>query len=220
MSLINEIIVEATSKEGDVPRMLRLCLVLAARLKHDPLKYWARNELNGYSQDLDLPSYRRFRTRNRGKFLGTFVNGELDIPLSVLPEKLQPHYEKAEMRDAIGEYVHLLGRSDSGRRMCIPWPVELAVQYGSEFVTDGQCISAWKEISTSELAGMVDQIKSMVLGFALDIETEAPDAGEITGLARTVSEQKITQIFNTNITGSLGALQTGYQPTANISSNA
>ena len=217
LSLINDIIVEATSKEGDVPRMLRLCLVLAARLNHDPLKNWARSELNGYSVDLELPKYRKFRTRNRGRFHSTYVNGVLDVPISLLPEKLRPHYEIAEMRDSIGEYVHLLSRSDDGGEMCIYWSPELALQYASKLIVNGQCISAWMEISTSELAGMVDQIKSMVLGFALDIEAEAPDVGEITGPSLAVSEQKVTQIFNTNIAGGLGALQTGYLATANLS---
>lgn len=66
----------------------------------------------------------------------------------------------------------------------------------------------------AELAGALDKIKSKVLGFALDIEGEAPDAGEIPGTDHLrLQEEKLTQIFNTNINdgGSVQNLANGSQ---------
>lgn len=69
MPLLQDIIGEATAKSGDVPRKLHLCLVLAKRLKHQPLEQWARYELGGYPVDVLLPTYRSgFRCRNRGLY--------------------------------------------------------------------------------------------------------------------------------------------------------
>ena len=44
MALLAEIQSECTSKEVNVSRLLRLCLLLAEKLKHAPLKEWATHE--------------------------------------------------------------------------------------------------------------------------------------------------------------------------------
>ena len=205
MSLLNEIIAEATAKTADVPRMLRLCMVLASRLKFDPMLVWVREELEGYPAEVELPEYRVLRVRNKGRFIGR-VQGVLDLPLFLIPESLRPHFEQAEIRDGVAEYEHLLAglaSADGTGGLEIPWPAGMAVKYASSYVVDGQCIEAWREISPAEVAGMLDKIKTKVLAFALQIEAEAPNAGEIESPAASIEERRVSQIFNTTINGSV-----------------
>jgi len=211
MSLLQDIIGEATAKSGDVPRMLRLCLVLAKRLQHQPLEEWVRYELEGYPVDVGLPAYRRFRCRNRGVFENNGKRMTLDIAMSVLPEALHPYYQKADVHDGVGELVDLLARTTANGdgALQIHWPVELAVHYGSEMTENAQCVKAWKEISAAALAGMIDQVKTRVLDFALEIEAVAPTAGDIAGTDPSVKEEKMTQIFNTTIAGPVQNIANG-----------
>lgn len=58
MGILQDIIAEATASDSNAPRLLRLCMVLGSRLPHEPLKTWARYELEGYPKDVDVPSYR------------------------------------------------------------------------------------------------------------------------------------------------------------------
>lgn len=211
MGILQDIIREATAKDGDVPRMLRLCLVLGKRLAHEPLTRWVQQELEGYAVDATLPHYRKFRCRNRGVFENVAARATRDIPLSVLPEALRPHYEVAAIHDGVGELAHLLSGSAEKGALQIPWPPELAYVHGSELMTNAQCIKAWREISAAELAGMLDQVKTRVLGFALDIESEAPNAGEIPGTDQQIKEERVAQIFNTNITGNVQNLANASQ---------
>jgi hypothetical protein len=60
---------------------------------------------------------------------------------------------------------------------------------------DFDCVRAWSQITAAELAGALDQIKSRVLGFALDIEQEAPNAGDIPGTDHLLQEEKLTPIL-------------------------
>jgi hypothetical protein len=85
MGVLQEIIREATTKDGDVPRMLRLCLLLGKRLGHTPLITWVQHELEGYPQDVVLPSYREFRCRSRALFENFARRETIDIPLSFIP---------------------------------------------------------------------------------------------------------------------------------------
>ena len=109
--------------------------------------------------------------------------------------------------------------------MMVPWPVELAVKYASKTVHNAQCTSAWTEVSPSEMVGLLDQIKTKVMAFALEIEEADPTAGEVQGAGVSVlKEEQVTQIFNTTISagtvqniamGSTGAQQSainGIQP--------
>lgn len=205
MSLLKDIIAEATAKATDVPRMLRLCMVLASKLKHEPLRAWVKHELEGYPPDAVLPDYRVLMVRNKGQFMGVNYQGVLDIPVSILPASLQSAYSNAELRQSIGECSHLASAStDKDAGVLIPWPVELALKYASGYVSHGQCLKAWKELSSAELAGMMDKVKTKVLAFALDIEAEAPDAGEIEGPDNPpMKEERVSQIFNTNIQGNI-----------------
>ena len=70
-----------------------------------------------------------------------------------------------------------------------------------------QCVSAWKEIPIGAIIRLVDSVKTRVLGFAIALEREAPDSGELPiGSTPPLSREKMTQIFNTNITGNVGNL--------------
>jgi AbiTii len=70
-----------------------------------------------------------------------------------------------------------------------------------------QCIAAWKEIPKGAVVRLLDSVKTKVLGFAIDLEREAPAAGDSPiGSHPAVSQEKMTQIFNTNIAGNVANL--------------
>ena len=211
MGVLQEIIREATEKDGDVPRMLRLCLLLGKRLRHAVLTTWAQCELEGYPLSVELPKYRQFRCRNRGRFQNIAHSVTLDIPLSHLPPEFATKVQLVWMRDGVGELAHLLEvGKDPTKTPAVPWPPEATLLYLQNMAEGAHCSSAWSEISVSELAGALDQIKSKVLGFALDIELEDPTAGDVPGTDHlSLKEDKMTQIFNNNITGTVQNLANG-----------
>lgn len=206
MSLLKDIIHEATAPKTDVPRLLRLCLILAFKLKHSPFRTWIHNELEGYPEGEPLPSYRIVKGRSRGLFVGR-VQGVIDLPMRLLPQEVRPRYESVQLRDSISEYANLVeksNRDDNDNSLRMMWPLDIAVKYASKLVVDGQCVEAWIEFSESEMAAIVDKVTTKVLNFALEIEAEAPDAGEIESTSQPVmKEERVKQIFNTTIQGNV-----------------
>ena len=199
MSLLADIQNECLAKDGSVSRLLRLCLQLAARLNHKPLKSWVLHELNGYPDDESIPDYRVHDTRSLGFFADQFRQVTLQIPSSLLPEPLKTRFNTARMNQPISQYEELL-QGSSTDAFEIPWPQELALHYGPK-VSPIQCLRMWQELPRSAMAGLVDTVKTRVLSMVLDIEMENPAAGEIAGSAQPISENKVAQIFNTNIYG-------------------
>jgi hypothetical protein len=221
MPLIDEIQAGAISETGDVSALLRKCKLLAARLDARKLAEWVDHELNGYPIDAVLPPYRLLNARSYGNFVGAFGmrgNG-LQIPLSVLPESLRENYRTVRLGDAISAYQTLLEGDGRGSAR-IPWSTELAVHYASKVTPDMQCVEAWIEVPIGAVHKLINAVKTAILGFAIDIEREAPDAGETPiGGARPIPEERVTQIFNTNITGSVGNVANGgtdFQQTATV----
>lgn len=205
MSLIHDIQAAAIAQGSDIPTLLRMCKLLAARISHHEFADWVDRELNGYPSIKELPDYRVVRVDSYGSFIGTFARADkLQIPVSVLPKELQEQFRNAYLASSISAYMALLPGDRSGS-VQEPWPVALAVHNASKLTPDMQCVSAWKEIPIGAIARLMDSVKTRVLGFAIDLEREAPNAGELPiGSQPPLSQEKMTQIFNTNITGNVG----------------
>ncbi|MFJ2991225.1 hypothetical protein [Pandoraea sp. NPDC087047] len=206
MSLIEDIQASAISEAGDVSALLRKCKLLAARLDNREFASWVDRELSGYPEGAALPSYRVVGVRSYGHFVGPFgmkANG-LQIPVSVLPEQLKESYRTARLDQAISTYQNLLG-GDSGGSARIAWPTELAIHCASKLTPNMQCVEAWIEIPLGAIHRLVSEVKTAILGFAIDIQREAPNAGDSpVGGPKLISEERVTQIFNTNIAGNVG----------------
>lgn len=205
MSLIQDIQAAAISQTTDVPTLLRMCKLLAARISHPQLNEWADRELNGYPDVESLPEYRVVRVNSFGKFHGGFMQADrLQISVSILPEKLQEQFSHAYMTCGISVYTTLL-TGDQTDRVIEPWPVELALVYVSKLTPDMQCVAAWKEIPIGAVTRLLDSVKTRILDYVIDLDREAPNAGDTPiGSQPPLSTEKMTQIFNNTINGNVG----------------
>ncbi|TWG87951.1 hypothetical protein L602_001500000840 [Cupriavidus gilardii J11] len=209
MTLIQDIQAAAIGPSTDVSRLLRMCKLLAARLGHAQFAQWVDYELNGYPKDVELPDYRRANVLSFGHFVGAFGRQcTLQIPLSVLPSDLRELFSAARLNAPVSAYQRLAA-AEPGQNPREEWPSEFAVRYGSKAAVDMQCIKAWKLLPAGLIDSLLDAIKTRVLGFAIDIEKEDPEAGESPIGAQPISEPRMTQIFNTNITGHVGNISNG-----------
>lgn len=221
MSLLKDIINEAAGGD-DVARLLRKCLVLAHRLNSGELSTWARSELNGYDKAADLPTYRVLGCQSQGFFVGPFNQwqGTFEIPLSVLPERMRSNYVASRLLEPIAHFESLVADRSGKGALMQPWPTEVARLCGPKaFVEGTQCLRAWNEISPASVVGMLDQVKSRVLEFALAIASDFPELAQGDELLQGSAdrETKVNQTFNTTIMGSVGNLASGSTDVSQVS---
>ncbi|WP_447902217.1 AbiTii domain-containing protein [Pseudomonas serbica] len=205
MTLIQDIQAATISQTTDVPTLLRMCKLLAARISQPLLNEWVDKELNGYPDVESLPDYRVVRVDSYGSFQGGLRQANrLQIPVSILPEKLQEKFSHAYMTSGISAYAALLAGDTTGR-VTEQWPLELALHYASTLTPGMQCVAAWKEIPIGAVVRLLDSVKTRILDYAIDLEREAPNAGETPiGGQPPLSSEKMTQIFNNTINGNVG----------------
>lgn len=210
MTLLKDIQDAAINSEIDISTVLRQCKVLAYKLGNENFKNWVDQELNGYKNIDNLPGYRILSVDSKGYFSGEYgysVNNA-DIPLIFIPEQFRETLSNAYCAQPISAYESSLKLS-RGENFQEQWPPELVVAYGNRIYQNLTCISAWKMIPYSSMVSLVDSVRNRVLNFVLEIESEAPDAGEAPLNNPPLPQEKVTQVFNTTIYGNVGNIAEG-----------
>ena len=218
MSLLREIQDAAIDSNTELAVLLRKCKVLAARLGSPEFKQWVENELSGY-EDIDtLPEYRVMKVNSKGHFSGPFQSGlrNADIPLSCIEKDFHKSLSHSYMAQAVAALESLV-RDRSGGTLQEPWNPDLVAYVGKNIYQGMNCMQAWKVIPVAGIVAALDAIRNRVLNFVLEIEAESPDAGEAPVNSNPVPQEKVHQIFNTYITGTVQNVATG---SSNVSQNA
>lgn len=218
MSLLREIQDAAIDSNTELAVLLRKCKVLAARLGSPEFKQWVENELSGYDDIKSLPDYRVLRVNSKGHFSGPFQSGlrNADIPLLCIKEDFRENLSYSYLNQSVAAMESLV-QSASGGSLQEPWNPDLVAYVGQNIYQGMNCIQAWKVIPATGLVSALDAVRNRILNFVLEIEAESPDAGEAPVNSNPVPQEKVHQIFNTYITGSVQNVSTG---SSNVSQNA
>lgn len=209
MPLLRDIQSAAIDSKVPLATLLRMCKVLAARLGNAEFKKWVDDELNGYSSKDGLPNYRALHVNSKGNFSGPFQSSlnNADIPLSCIPEKYREDLSYSYMLEPVAALEALVSKSASGSARA-PWNPDFVALVGGEIYQGMNCLQAWKVIPLTAVIAAIDSVRTRVLNFVLEIEAEAPDAGEASINSNPVPQEKVHQIFNTYISGNVQNLAT------------
>ena len=210
MSLLQQIQDAAIDSGSDLSTLLRRCRVLAARLKNDDFKNWVQHELDGYPDGTPIPGYRVCKCQSLGHFSGPFGSELRNAPIPTLciPEKWREVISKVEFRQGVTAIRDTVDKSD-GSNLHAPWPNDLVAFMAQDVYEDMNMMQAWRTVSVTALVGVLDTVRNRILNFALEIESEAPDAGESRTGAPPLSAEKVENVFNTYIMGNVGNVASG-----------
>ncbi|MBF0290687.1 MAG: hypothetical protein HQK86_00865 [Nitrospinae bacterium] len=149
-------------------------------------------------------------TESYGHFSGVFGSGlnNAPIPPSCLPEKLRDRVSKSYLMNPISSYISLINTKTRNNAYEF-WPADMVAHFGQNIYRDMNCLSAWKVIPYNALVALVDTIKTRILNFVLEIEGEAPDAGEAPPNTSPLPQEKVSHVFNTYIAGNVQNVATG-----------
>jgi len=210
VSLLRDIQETAVGADSDVATLLRKCKILAARLGNAEFKQWVDKELNGYDDRASLPSYRILHVQSVGDFSGPFGRSlrNAPIPISCLPEEWRDSVRYSYLMQPIGAYTSLIAGGNQANAQ-ENWLPELVARFGGDIYQDMNCLTARKIIPYNAIAALIDTIKTRVLSFCLEIEAVDPDVGETPLNTYSIPQDRIAQVFNTYISGTVQNVATG-----------
>jgi hypothetical protein len=214
MSLLREIQDAAIDANTDISVLLRKCKVLAARLGNENFKSWVEYELNGYPNNTELPDYRKLKTASYGNFLGIgwSQNNNAPIPLNCIPKKYRDSIGNIYCAESISYYESLVKEHSGSDPLKVDWNADFLAYMADKILKGWTCIRAWQSLTVGSLVVILSTVKNRVLSFALELEAEAPDAGESMAAERQITEERVGQVFHqTIVMGNVQNLAVGNQ---------
>jgi hypothetical protein len=202
MALLDDIIEAATDDKVPIGNLLRKCLVLEHQLKNEKFKVWLDKELDGYSKEEELPSYRVFHAISYGHFIGSFGRQLHNQPLSlhVLEKKDYERMSKCPLNQPASAYER---RPDDTSDAQLPWNPALTTKYQTKFFQDSDMVlnRAWQLLPGSVLVALLESVRNRVLRFALDMKDQiGPDAPTVEEIPpATIERSVVNHIYAGNV---------------------
>lgn len=209
MTLIQSILNSALKDNVKLSDLLRKCKILAARLKNDDFKNWIDSELNGYPSQNNLPSYRIIDVNAYGHLSGPFgaEMRNISIPSSCLPGKMRDWAKKTYISQSIAVLEDMVkGNQDNFKQV---WPGNLVAMVANKIYKGYSLYAAWQDIPRGAFVSILDTVKNRILSFLLEIEKEAQDIGETPPGSQPLPQERVSQVFNNYIMGSVGNIAYG-----------
>ena len=214
MTLLRDIQAAATDPKVSVSTLLLKAKILAARLKDPEFESWVNHELNGY-EDEQVPTYRILTVTAKASMTDGFRHfPELLVLTSFLPDKFKHWGEKCFVRQSVSELEQMKGAES----LMVPWPQEIAVEFGAEGYGGGpgrsgkfQCIKAWQDVNPAALAGILGNVTSRLLDFSLKLEVENPEAGEAAPNTQPIAMERLQPLVQNIFYGQVGNIAQGSQ---------
>ena len=187
MSLLDEIITASTDDSVSTSNLLRKVQVVAHRLGATDILAWVQRELDGYTDMADMPSYRRMPINVRGEWSGPRGSTWETLSAGRIPSDAKDVLFSVALGASVAE-LEENAASTTSKEMAVPWDPQHVALYNG-WVDEGlvphvmfhRLFSANRVITKGVLRGIIDASRNRALGFALDLQTAAPDAGEVAG---------------------------------------
>lgn len=179
MTLLQDLVSDtADPKHHRLSAVLLRAKVLATRLKSDALLKWVRNELDGYDSAVEeVPSYRVIYPSLLGEFWGAFGAKTCNVPITLddCPEEVRDYVGQFPLTGNCASIEALLdSRSETHHRHFDAGVVGIVRQCTRIRVRNQELQSLQALFTDTEVAGVLQAIRSRLLDFLLDLEIAFP----------------------------------------------
>lgn len=209
MTTLLDQIIDGSSDEGvKTPDLLRKVQVAATRIGAPGVVDWVKQELQGYTDDANLPSYRKMQTAVMGHFTGP-MQSQIKKQLPPYPGFEDDFF--IEMRQPL---ITLQSFAEAEEDAQLQWPILRVEEYektGAFTIQFYGLFGAWNVITRQSLLGVIDTVRSKAMEFALELQESFPDAGSAEGPSVATNTAVAPIVFNTtnNIYGHGANIATG-----------
>ncbi|MFT3889849.1 MAG: hypothetical protein QM713_17030 [Arachnia sp.] len=207
-TLLDQIIDGSSNGSVKTTDLLRKVQVAATRIGAPGVVSWAKQELQGYPNEAELPDYRKMQTSVMGHFTG---------PMQSQIKKQLPPYPGFEDDFTIkmGQpLITLQSFAEADEDAQVQWPAWRVAEYektGAFAIEFYRLFGAWNVITRQSLLGVIDTVRSKAMEFALELQESFPDAGSVDGPSVATDTAVAPVVFNTtnNIYGHGANIATG-----------
>ena len=177
-----------------VSDLLRKALLVATKLGVRDLEEWIGHELNGYSEEVDVPEYRRFR--GQLKAFNPHQGGW--IPLLTTDAEALEALSIRSCGQRAAELEHILRGESKSLSTPLPPEIQVTLQQSMNYPAQVQLF-----VSPAAVAGVLDEVRNVILKWAMKLEQDGI-LGE--GLSFTREERETASKMTTNVNNFFGSV--------------
>lgn len=209
MGLIKEIRNEVVDEEKSLTSVLRKAKIVATSLQNGEFKHWVEAELNGYSGEDELPSYRILESPVFGTFSGPQgIAKNVQLPTSQFPDWMGENPREILFGNPIKEIESFAERNDEDLRE--PWPTETAMMLREKIGMRGMVLNeVYQPITTPQMEAIMDAVRNRLLEFVLELQEINPDILESEEALKKISGEEIQHVYNVTIQGDKNVVASG-----------
>lgn len=184
VQILNDLIFTLSDASPKLIDCLTKTKVLLYQIGRKDLVDWVNNEINGYQDGAELPSYRYVSAQVKGNVgNAAYLYSSHPLPTMHLSKSQQKNLHELEMKESIGVLENLL--IDNKHGLSRPLPLEMSQLFDSAFTGGYTVQKAWCDIGAGQIDQILIQVRSRLLEFLLELR-------EIIG--PEVSEQAVKEI--------------------------
>ena len=184
MGVLDDIRADLIDSSASINNTLRKALVFAHEVHSPELRQWATSELNGYSLDDTIPSYRRVPLPVFGTFVGVASQARnVMLTTSGLPDDIKDIADYLLLLEGVAALEDTLATGEKElQRTLLPEMTELLRE--NLHMSGMKLFQAYQRVPRQVFAEVVDTVKTRLLEFVLELQDsrvtpEALSTGEI-----------------------------------------
>lgn len=178
----SKIIKDLTSGDCTLNNAMKRLYVILSDLNDDDLISWVKKELNGYSDEDELPDYRKVKCSPIGSYRVVGLGGFTTYTKQLLPmidfdDELKNSFENSKITMSISAILEALKgyKNDS----VIGNPIEMQFWHLFENGTNIQITSANRIVNETEVRRVLDTIEGKVLDILIYLEKRFGNLDEL-----------------------------------------
>lgn len=215
--LLDEIIGLLGNEKASLTEALLKTKILLHEIGKKELAGWVNNELNGYPEAADVPSYRILPSQVLANVSNMAWRAqEQPIPIQHLDAEYRATLEKCEFRESLA----FIEQNASGEGKFIRRiPMEAYHLFNKALSNDFRAEGIWCETSHSYVLTILVQVRSRLLDFMLELKDTVGSAATESELKDKSNSVDANGMFNNAIFGSNTTILIGHQSSINATQN-
>lgn len=199
VKLLDEIVDLLSNEKGSLTDALLKTKVVLHKIGHKELVEWVNDELNGYAQGREVPTYRVIPARVVGNLQNAaFIYERHTLPISHLSEKERKHFSTNEMRESIRVLEEFAAKPDG--HLIHPIAPELYSKLG-EALDNVWVQKAWVQMEPTQIMNTLIEVRSRLLDFALNLQDKLGDTENDTDAKQVAQTFDARAMFQHTVIG-------------------
>ena len=172
MNLLDTVRAALISDSAQAANILRQARVLAHEYRSPELREWVGFELDGYTDESKVPSYRQFTLPLLGTFHGPFQRRMSGVTITAmgLPEPAKEMAETLTIFDGVAALEDMLASGETRFHSTLMPEITLLLRETTKMTGRMVLFEAYHELPRYLITGILDNVKNRLLEFVLDLQ--------------------------------------------------